>query len=473
MVAGALLLALFVGVMCALRNYEFPAAILGLILLIPCLTRPKLLLQVGVFLAPLNWLPLIPMALVETAKDILLLTLFVSVIIAVVTRTIAFKLPANSLAIPLLVLFLIALAAGVIFSSTPLTSLMWWLKAMQPVVFFVILLIILDIKDTKKCLVLFALGHLLSVCYLWFEVVVNRVGIVPPWEIPYSYVFRGDGGLSYRRTAFSMIGAFVLPVLVVWFFDARKRNNKSQYLFTAASCLLVFGSIVVSHGRGGLVAAIVSLLFLLWNSRKKTTIAAVFCALLILWGNPHVVSSTFLNAGSNVEQWLAESGSSLQYLDRWTGYRLRSYLGAVDLAISNPAGVGLGNYREVATASEFQLRYANYGDIDGTIASSAHNLYLSVASEAGLGSFFVLFMFTCWYFMLIKRALKENQYQNLVFMAGGTLIACFVASLVEVEIIWPFMTSIPFWLGLSALTLLINASRTTSPINAILEKRAD
>jgi O-antigen ligase len=428
--------------------------VLGLILVLPLLAFPQLLLSLVVFLAPIYWLPFIPIETYESTRDILSLGLFCSVTFSIAVKRISLRLPRQDSPIPILILFLAALLGGVVFSATSASSLTQWFKAVQAVVFLAMLYVLVrSERDVKRLLILFLIGQLISVSYFWFEFSLSRAGVVPPWSIPYAHLFRGDGGLSYRRTAFSNSCAHVLPIVLALAFSLRDKGRQvTAILFGTAACM-IFAAIVVAHGRAGLVAALVCGFVLLWMNSKKLTIAFVTLAFLVVLVSPGLILDRFVNAGPNATSWLAQS-DGWQWFDRWTGYRFGAYLNAIDIAVTHPFGVGLGNYQQ-SVVNDYGYRRSVSGSLlDVRDVSSAHNLYLNVASEAGMLAFVSLATFTLWYLNKVRELAKTSKRKVVVQMITGVIMAQFITSLFEVEIFWTLMRALPFWISLVGLTLL-------------------
>ena len=208
-----MLFAVVIGVLSAHGYWLAITIAVALLFVSPLFFYPAFLLKLIVFLAPIYWMPFVAPEVFELPQDILLVTLFFLFVLSIAAKEQQCRPAVNHAGFRLLVPFVLSLLIGVAFSSTPLASGLFWLKALQAVAFYAMLFYMVDDEETaKNLLITFAAGHTVSVAYFWFELLAAQTGLTPQWAIPYPYNFRGEGGLSFRRTAFSNTSAHILPL---------------------------------------------------------------------------------------------------------------------------------------------------------------------------------------------------------------------------------------------------------------------
>ncbi len=198
-----------------------------------------------------------------------------------------------------------------------------------------------------------------------------------------------------------------------------------------------------------------SSLALLWVYSKRLTVTTVLIVAVLFCLQPKLFVDRFINP--QAVSWLVAS-DGWQALDRLTDGRLKAYLVAAELAVDYPMGVGLGNYKAYSSGSVgyFYSRYGSTLALDDVVASSAHNLYLSVASEAGMLPVILLILFTIWYLGRTKRQFSSYSPSSRIFLIfGGVILAQFVTSWFEVEIFWSIKRAFPFWLSLVGLAYVL------------------
>ena len=408
---------------------------------LPLLARPVFLLKVLSFLAPIYWLPLVPPAIYEAFRDVLFLAFFVALALAVITQKLKFERLLQDSGVKFIAVFLLAMVPSVLVSPNLRSSLLW-LKALQAGLFYVGLLLVVDTeKQIHQLLLLFALGQLLSIGMLWLETISAAPGDVGNGRVSYvetTTFSKGELGLSYRRNAFSNSTAHILPI-ILGLGLARKGASKVIWV---SSAVVAFGAILVSHGRAGLVSALVVIALMLWKRSRRYAMILLIVTLLVAFTFPSLIGDRFV---SNPEWTYAVEGWA-RY-DRLLSGRISAYLSAFEMMREDPFfGTGLGYYssslRHFESLAELGL---------DAQASSAHNLYLEVGSGAGVFSALAVTAFMIWVLRKGRRAFRtfpERAFANVLF---GVVVAQFVTSLFEVEIFWTIMRAFPFWIALTGL----------------------
>jgi O-antigen ligase len=210
-----------------------------------------------------------------------------------------------------------------------------------------------------------------------------------------------------------------------------------MWLVFAVVC---FGAMVMSRGRAGILVGSVVIALWLWNRSRRGAIALFTVVLLAIIAFPWFIQQTFVY---NPERVAAAAG--LQQYDRLTAGRIGRYFVALELVRRNPVfGAGLGTYGDASEA-------VNLSELDRVEGSTAHNLYLQVASESGIIAALAVTLFMVWALGRGLRAYRAHPNSAVVFTFCGVIAAQFATSLVEVEVFWTVMRAFPFWIALAGL----------------------
>jgi O-antigen ligase len=415
-------------------SWAVALAIVGFIPLL--LYRRVLILKVTTFLAPICWLPFVPLATYETFRDALFLGFLGAVAGAVLSGQLRFELPRQGSGLKFIVIFLLAMVPSVLISSSISEGSVLWLRAVMTGLFYIGLLLVVDAEEqVRQLLILFMAGQLLSVGVLWLEVVAETVGVRLPWDIPFTLwtYSRAELGLSYRRTGFSGSTAHILPIVLGLAF-AHKRKLRAAWVFVLFAC---FAAILVSRGRGGLLAGIIVVILMLWEKSKGWTSALLILALLVAFIAPSLITDRFIQS----PEWM-RSVEGLQWYDRLSSGRLSLYIAGIEMVKQHPFfGKGQGAFAE-------------------TLGLGAHNLYLEVAGEAGIVSASALITFMIWALVRGWTAYRTSPKWTFATPLFGILVAQFVTSLVETGIFWNLMQAFPFWIALTSVVKFYSRPKT-------------
>lgn len=422
-----------------------PAALIA----VPLLGKPMLILGVVTFMAPIYWLPGITPGLYEAVRDTFFILYFFSIILTLLLKRIKLsKIPSKS-GLAILGIILFSMLSGVVFSPEPARSLIYWLKTFQVVFFYVSLLLLIESpEDAWHLLLIFLAAQAFSVGMLWFETIVAWIGYTPPWTVPFPHIDRGEVGLLYRRTAFSGTTAHTIPIILgiiaglkVWKNNTIKKGG--GYALLAA----FIGAILISHGRGGLLAALIVIAWAIWRYSRKTFFLFGVGIITLAVMFPSVLMEPFINkAASN---WVF-AAHGWRLADRLTGYRLGNYIMAFSTIFKYPMGVGLGLYSSVVESSSQEMISNSLG-LEWHVASSPHNLYLDVGSEAGVAAGLSVTLFGFWVIHKLWKAVRRYSDSILIMVFAGVIIAQLITSLFEVEIFSTIYRAFPFWISLAAI----------------------
>lgn len=429
--------AITAGCLVAIEEPQWAALLVGVSFALPLIPQPNLLLKVLSLLAPIYWLPFVPPTTYEMFRDILFLAFFVALALATATRKLRFERLRQESGLKLLAVSLLAMAPSVVLSPNFAQSSIIWLKAVQAGLLYVGLLLVIDTEEqVRQLLMLFVWGQLLSIGMFWLETASTAIGMSLPWGIPYQW--GGWSGLSYRVTAFSNSTAHILPLVL----GASLARRGPSRMFWIAITILTLGATLVSRGRAGILAGLVVVFLLLWKKSRVSTV--------ILFGVAVLIALTFSSRtleyiAIHSPSWVS-SATGWQRYDRLSGQRIARYIIAIEMVKQHPfSGVGLGSFSDL-------VEFYQAPEMDRIYGSETHNLYLQVASEAGIiaAMFLVAFIIRA-----LRKSWKASQgfpKQSFASVLFGVLAAHFVTSLFEVEILWTIMRAFPFWIALTGIT---------------------
>jgi len=252
------------------------------------------------------------------------------------------------------------------------------------------------------------------------------------------------GKSNYLATFFVLI----IPIAIGYFLT---QNSHKAKLFSGISLIFMFSALIMTLSRGGILALMISMVFLLFGVVRARTMIPIIIAFLtitlIVMLNP--LTSVIIDRLATVER-------SYSYM-----MRVNFYSDVWNLIIDNPiVGVGLGN---LGYNSQFKI----------LTHASAHNIFLGLMGETGIVGavlFFILFG------KIISRYIKDyviesnKQMKILRWSFISSLLGSFIHSLMEPNF-EGYQFSIMFWLTVAIyfkLNLLSSnpGGAIQSPINS-------
>lgn len=168
-----------------------------------------------------------------------------------------------------------------------------------------------------------------------------------------------------------------------------------------ASGISIIVTVALTYSRGGMIALIFVLLWLLYNERKNRLVMVVFIIILA------IIMYLFIEEFSHYQKLIR-----LVVKDQSFIQRLKLYRGGLRMFMAHPLiGVGLGNFIVWST------RYTGL-----ILALYAHNIFLHIAAETGIvGLFaFVLIIYHGVKASLVacKNAAKYNLHDIMNYATG-------------------------------------------------------
>jgi O-antigen ligase len=227
------------------------------------------------------------------------------------------------------------------------------------------------------------------------------------------------GKSNYLATFFVLI----IPIAIGYFLTQTSRKAK---LFSGFSLLFMFSALIFTLSRGGILALMIALGFLLFGVVRPRTMIPILIAFiaiaLIVVLNP--LTSVIIERLSTVER-------SFSYMTR-----VNFYSDVWKMILNNPiVGVGLGN---LGYHAQFKL----------VTHSSAHNIFLGLLGETGIiGAVLFFILFGKVVSKYIKDYITEsNEHIKILRWAFiSSLLGSFVHSLMEPNF-EGYQFSIMFWL---------------------------
>lgn len=219
-------------------------------------------------------------------------------------------------------------------------------------------------------------------------------------------------GSFVNRHNFAAYMEMTLSVpLGLMFVGAVKKDKRLLYLTAIA---LMGVALLMSGSRGGFVALLAEIIFLVMlttgaSSRGALFLKVGFAGVLIA---AIVVGSLFIGGESSLTR-IAETASSKDV----TTDRGHIWSVTMDVIAHNmPLGAGFGAFGVAYTP------YDNHSGLERV--EQAHNDYLQVAADAGIVGMLIGLFFLFWLFRLgLKAAKTDNLYRRGV--AIGALAGCF------------------------------------------------
>lgn len=216
----------------------------------------------------------------------------------------------------------------------------------------------------------------------------------------------GQWGFSYRSTAFS----YELAIgLVIWLF-ATVRSGRHRAAWAVEGGVLV-GALLVSGGRGGLVAAVLVLVLALTSVqvRRRASVSLLGLSVLTL------VAVSTSNSILSLDRLIGYGGNSTRTLNTdYSAGRLEIFSSAVDAIMRNPV-FGSGFDAKVPSA-------------DGAVLSAPHNAILTMMLYGGIicgvGALIVLLT-------AARHCVREMRSTTGIQLVGAVLAVFLVRSVVE------------------------------------------
>lgn len=208
-----------------------------------------------------------------------------------------------------------------------------------------------------------------------------------------------------------LIPAFLIAVSLVIFRHKAASGLSRKAVFVSFAGLLA-AAIIITGSRGALVSLCAGLFLVLWTRSKRLAVVSVslVAAALLLFPNP-------------VKERLS-SGDIFAYsrADIWAG--------AARMTLDHPMGVGLGNFKYMATKYNFPVNDAviKYGKI----ANNAHNEYLQIGAEMGLAGL-AAFLYGIYLLLrvIIKALRLEGERKGLAVGISGGITAILIHALFD------------------------------------------
>lgn len=236
------------------------------------------------------------------------------------------------------------------------------------------------------------------------------------------------GKSNYLATFFVLI----IPITIGYFITQKSHKAK---IFSGITLVFMFSALIFTLSRGGILALMISIIFLLFGVVKGRTLIPIMIGFtiitLIIILNP--LTGVIIDRLATVER-------SYSYM-----MRLNFYRDVWKMVGDNPViGVGLGN---LGYHSQFKV----------TTHASAHNFILGLMGETGIiGAFLFLILLGKVFLKYFHDYMNESieQIKILRWSFISSFIGCFIHALMEPNF-EGYQFSIMFWVVV-ALYLKLN-----------------
>ena len=397
------------------------------------------------------WLPGIPLTLWSTLKDALLIGAIVIILgLQLLSENKGLVKFFDTVTSRILCLFLISSVLGVISSPDVLRSAEIWARFLFAFLQYYAFLLLF--RRMPWLLIKFAKLLIFSVLISSIYILLAQNNLIPVFQPPVEFLYKDPITLGFnsRSNAMAWAISFVAPLVTAFALTYKSRSRRKYYFWL--SSLVILGVVCVStSGRGGLIATIFSSLIVFTASMPRGRLSRIAypLMLLIIVGAFIVTNPVFNKLTRNVPvieylvrgQPLSESQWNVLSSDRTEYIRI-----SLEHIKKNPLiGVGYGNYTYV-------LRQAGLG------GTSAHNLYLGIAVEAGIFVAVIVLIFMGYiviHFGKLSQDWVARHNSILLPALYGVIFSYFVQSLFDVSsFFYSFHLGLPFWIALAGLDAL-------------------
>lgn len=278
-------------------------------------------------------------------------------------------------------------------------------------IFFAAMIAFVDsVKRIKKLVLIITIFGAVYSFYAILQSVLSPQKIYGIYELPLgansfgSFVNRNDFAALIEMTIAFPLGMFLVGAV-----------PKDKRLLYSIAIVLMGVALLLSGSRGGLVALLAEILFLIFLTIKskgtkgvllKATTAVLFLVIMI-------AGAAFVGGETTLTRITEEQGE----LSVETTNRLHIWSTSLKIIASNPIfGVGLG---------AFPQAYTKFDTLSGAErVEQAHNDYLQVLTDAGIfglifAAFFVIYLFKKG----IENISTNNQFRRAV--AISSIAGCF------------------------------------------------
>jgi O-antigen ligase len=248
--------------------------------------------------------------------------------------------------------------------------------------YFLITMIVVDSVERLRMVLLVAVG----------SVAVASLYVIREWQ-KYHLLFDSSyrpGWVTGDPNFFTISALACVPIA---YYLMMERRSRLERLYCGGCLLVTLIAITLAASRGGFIGLSVASLYVIWNSRARLRNFIVIAVL--------IVPLLSLSPPSALDRLLHPTHSD----DESTEKRSILWRGGLRMIESHPlAGVGLGNFKEVATG---------YQREDENVAMVAHNSYIEIAAEMGLPALLVfvsILIFSFRSLAQVRRVLPRTEF---------------------------------------------------------------
>lgn len=306
------------------------------------------------------------------------------------------------------------------------------------VYFSAILTYVDSIKRLQKLLLLITIFGSLYAFYAILQSVLSPGKIYGIYESRFAQPF---GSFVNRHNYAAFIEMSISIPLGMLFVGAVPKDKRLLYLIAVGLMLI---SLLLSGSRGGLVAFLAEIIFLIFITTKlKRRSQVVFKVILVVILLIVAIAGTIFVGGESTLTRIIETSRSQDLSTN----RIHIWSVTLKVIASNPIfGVGLGAFPQAYTKFDSRSGLER--------VEQAHNDYLQILSDAGIFGLIFAGLFIFWLFRIGFQSIKtENTFHRAA--ATGALTGCFA---ILVHSIFDFVLHVTaislMFLTLSAIVVL-------------------
>lgn len=271
-----------------------------------------------------------------------------------------------------------------------------------------------------------------------------------------SPILRGPGGMLEDNNDFALALTMNIPLL---FYLGRTEEKVWVRRLTDLGVVLTLITILLTHSRGGFLAATATLLVMAWRSRRLVQAAGVMALTAVMF---------FAFAPDHVIERIASIGQGSA--DSSANARLQAWAAAFRMIEDSPfLGVGMRN---------FQYQFSSVDGVEAgqQMAYVAHNSYLQIWAETGTPGFLIYMVmlgsvfWACGHVRRLARLRPDLKWiRNYALMFEATTVGFMVGAVFlnrgHFDLIyhWLALTSCMVWVARREVALMPEAAVNAEP----------
>jgi putative inorganic carbon (HCO3(-)) transporter len=285
-------------------------------------------------------------------------------------------------------------------------------------------------QQLNKMFILYAIGIILPIFYT--SIKHSRYDFIQPASYIMSQPFYKD------HTIYGACLAFILPFLVYWLINSRKKIPRIYWFGVLIPTILIMAALLISYSRASWISVLLVLVFYFFlKIRLKIyhLIGIITLAGVLLFLNFDVIYESIRREDAQTSSHIGQHLSNVSNLENDASNleRINRWVCALRMFQDKPlSGFGPGTY---------QFQYGSYQSVDYLTRIStysgnkghAHSEYLSALAETGIFGFIQLLVFVFYTIhlgmKLYYRHKDNTKLRIVIYGALSGLLTFFIHSL--------------------------------------------